>query len=83
MPKAILLTLAQEPDPGTRMVIDADAPGSVPSTDARTVDLYCGQCGTLMASGVPAGPARTAVFRCKLCRDFNDPHLNAMNGGTT
>ena len=63
------------PDPGTRTVIDFDAPGAttMAGTDAAVGDLYCGQCGALMVTGMPARNVKNSVIRCKLCRAFNDP----------
>ena len=76
MSKLVSLKTVAPPSPGAlRTVIDFDAPGSksMQGTDLAEVDLYCGQCGALMATGIPKAQAKTAVVRCKLCRAYNDP----------
>lgn len=56
-------------------MIDFDAPGATPmgGPDSAAADLYCGQCGALMVTGMPTGNIGNFVIRCKLCRAFNDP----------
>jgi hypothetical protein len=69
------LKIVPTPDPGTRTVIDFDAPGAkaMEGPDMAAVDLYCGQCGALLVTGIPKRNVKTSVIRCKLCRAYNDP----------
>jgi len=77
------LTVVSAPDPGTHAIIDYDGPGAkvVPtgesegrglaSRDSETVDLYCGQCGALVATHMASRSIANAILRCKFCRAFN------------
>jgi hypothetical protein len=69
------LKIIPAPDSGTRTVIDIEAPGeaTMAGTDAAVGDLYCGQCGALMVTGMPKRNVKNSVIRCKLCRAYNDP----------
>jgi hypothetical protein len=76
MPSFFHLKIVAAPGPGTtRTVIDFEAPGTtaMAAPDSAAGDLYCGQCGALMVTGVPKRNVRNSVIRCKLCRAFNDP----------
>jgi hypothetical protein len=75
VPRFIQLKVVPEPAPGTlRTVIDFDAPGAKTMEGSDlAVDLYCGQCGALMITGIPKRNVKTSLIRCKLCRAFNDP----------
>lgn len=76
MPNIFRLKIVDAPDPGAaRIVIDVDAPGTraVEGPDSAAGDLYCGQCGALLVTGMAGRGVRNAVIRCKLCRAYNDP----------
>jgi hypothetical protein len=76
MPNIYRLKIVDEPDPGAAVtIIDVDAPGTkaIASPDSAADDLYCGQCGALLVTGMPRRNVRNSVIRCKLCRAFNDP----------
>ena len=76
MPNIFRLKIVDAPDPGAALiVIDVDAPGTraVEGPDSAAGDLYCGQCGALLVTGMPGRSVRNAVIRCKLCRAYNDP----------
>jgi len=75
MAKFFQLKVIPAPDPGKRTVIDLDAPGATTMAGVGTAvgDLYCGQCGALMVTGMPKGNVKNSVIRCKLCRAYNDP----------
>jgi hypothetical protein len=76
MPRFFQLKVVTAPDPGaTRTVIDFEAAGgtAMAGSASADVDLYCGQCGALMVTGIPTRNVRNSVIRCKLCRAFNDP----------
>ena len=75
MPNIYRLKIVDDPEPGTASIIDFDAPGAkaMEGADAASGDLYCGQCGALMVTGMPGRSVRRAVIRCKLCRAYNDP----------
>ena len=74
MPNFFHLKTVGAPDPGTRTVIDFDAPGTkgMAGSDSEAGDLYCGQCGALLVTDIPKRNVGTSVIRCKLCRAFND-----------
>jgi hypothetical protein len=75
MPNIFRLKIVDAPDPGAAgIVIDFDAPGTkaMAGPDSAGGDLYCGQCGALLVTGMPGRSVRT-VIRCKLCRAYNDP----------
>ena len=70
------LKVVDAPEPGApRIVVDFDAPGTkaMEEQDLAAGDLYCGQCGALLVTGMPGRGMRNAVIRCKLCRAYNDP----------
>lgn len=76
MPRFFQLKTVAAPDPAaTRTVIDFEAAGgtTMAGPDSADVDLYCGQCGALMVTGIPTQNVRNSIVRCKLCRAFNDP----------
>jgi hypothetical protein len=76
MPSFFHLKTVAAPDPGTtRTVIDFEAPGTtaMAGPDSAAGDLYCGQCGALLVTGMPKQNVKNSVIRCKLCRAFNDP----------
>jgi len=74
MPNFFHLKTVGAPQPGTRTVIDFDAPGTkaMAGADPEVGDLYCGQCGALMVTDIPRRNVGNSVIRCKLCRAFND-----------
>jgi hypothetical protein len=76
MPNIFRLKIVAAPEPGAAsVVIDFDAPGTkaMEGADAAGGDLYCGQCGALLVTGMPGRRVRNSVIRCKLCRAYNDP----------
>jgi len=76
MPDIFRLKVVDAPEPGAaRIVVDFDAPGTktMEEHDAAAADLYCGQCGALLVTGMPRQRVRNSVIRCKLCRAYNDP----------
>jgi hypothetical protein len=78
MPKFIQLKTVARPElVARRTVIDFEAAGgmTMAGPDSEDVDLYCGQCGALIVTGIPKRNIRNSVVRCKLCREFNDPSV--------
>jgi len=76
MPNTYRLKVVDAPEPGAaKIIVDFDAPGTkvMEAHDPAAGDLYCGQCGALLVTGMPRQPIRNAVIRCKLCRAYNDP----------
>jgi hypothetical protein len=76
MPDVFRLKVVDAPEPGAAsIVVDVDAPGtrSMEAREEAAGDLYCGQCGALLVTGMPRQRMRKAVIRCKLCRAYNDP----------
>jgi hypothetical protein len=76
MPNIFRLKIVDAPEPGAAsVVIDFDAPGTkaMEGADAAGGDLYCGQCGALLVTGMSGRRVRNSVIRCKLCRAYNDP----------
>jgi len=76
MPDMFRLTVVEAPEPGAaRIVVDFDAPGmkTMEEQGSSRADLYCGQCGALLVTGMPRTRVKNSVIRCKLCRAYNDP----------
>ena len=76
MPNIFHLKVVDPPEPGAAtIIVDFDAPGTrrMEEQDSAGADLYCGQCGALLVTGMPKQRIKNAVIRCKLCRAYNDP----------
>jgi len=76
MPNIFRLKVVDAPEPGAAsIIVDFDAPGAkvMEAHDAAAGDLYCGQCGALLVTGMPRPRVKNTVIRCKLCRAYNDP----------
>jgi hypothetical protein len=54
---------------GGRKVIDQMA---LPVGDTE-INLYCGNCHTMLIKGYSAAKFPNLVFRCVNCRSFNEP----------
>jgi hypothetical protein len=69
----ITLTVTPEPDPGTRAVFHALGQDTILFRSSVSSDSYdCGQCSSLLATGIAHSQISNVVLKCASCGAYND-----------
>jgi predicted RNA-binding Zn-ribbon protein involved in translation (DUF1610 family) len=66
------LAVIDEPEPGTRAVINFVGEGTVVMRGAGNVVMECGACGVPLIVGVKTAQIQNVVFKCPNCGAYNE-----------
>jgi hypothetical protein len=69
----IKLAKINKPEPNTRIILDPKLAKILPIIKGNgDINLFCGECGSLLIEGIFGGRLKDIIIHCPVCDSYNN-----------